>query len=360
MTAYRKKPDLIILGTSRAINGLRCEHAELSKFNCENLAIAGSTIYESFRYFQHANAINPLKSAIIGIDFFSFNQAQGLSHQLNENILAASEDGEYRYKNYRLELLKLSVSNDTLSHARKTIRNSRRAARKDKEQSDKKPAATFNKWQHQCEGYLRLIWFPEQDPRFQLLDEFSEQSLLSKFRLLVREAHKNNVQTHFVISPSHAWLWESLDAGGLWHTFEDWKTSLVQITESEALSAGKTPFPVWDFSGYNRITTSKAPRQHGKGTGPEWYADPSHYNPVIGNIVINKILGIKPSIHDSRDDFGKIITSKNIKEHLANIRQSQAKYRRTHKTEVAMIRQLAHDAEKYRKKAWEKRTRNNL
>ena len=73
ITAYRKKPDLIILGTSRAINGLRCEHAELSKFNCENLAIAGSTIYESFRYFQHANAINPLKSAIIGIDFFSFN-----------------------------------------------------------------------------------------------------------------------------------------------------------------------------------------------------------------------------------------------------------------------------------------------
>ncbi|GFZ91240.1 hypothetical protein [Okeania sp. KiyG1] len=70
---------------------------------------------------------------------------------------------------------------------------------------------------------------------------------------------ENNIKLILFISPSHATQWEAIRATGEWSTFEEWKREVVKIT------------PVFDFSGYNTITTEPIHNDM------ENYRDNSHY-----------------------------------------------------------------------------------
>jgi hypothetical protein len=86
-----------------------------------------------------------------------------------------------------------------------------------------------------------------------------KESTLNYFRSLLDIVYRDNVDLRILISPSHARLWEAPDSVGLWKKFEQWKREMVQINEQQANKYGKTPFPLWDFSGYNTFTTEEVP-----------------------------------------------------------------------------------------------------
>ena len=63
----RLQPDIIILGSSRELS-IPVEPLQTDSESAYNLALANGSGYEMYRMFQHANAIHPLKTVIIGID----------------------------------------------------------------------------------------------------------------------------------------------------------------------------------------------------------------------------------------------------------------------------------------------------
>ena len=69
--------------------------------------------------------------------------------------------------------------------------------------------------------------------------------------------------------------------------------------------------PVWDFSGYNSITTQPIKPVMNN------YVDNSHYSPPIGAFVLNRVLS--HNVEQVPKDFGVLMTPDNIEQHLANI-----------------------------------------
>ena len=82
----------------------------------------------------------------------------------------------------------------------------------------------------------------------------------------------------------------------MWSDFENWKREIVAIT------------PVWDFSGYNSITTEPVAK------GMKNYLDSSHYSSEVGNLILNRLFNYQEETVTA--DFGILITQENIQSHL--------------------------------------------
>src|SRR5205823_3536266 len=105
-------------------------------------------------------------------------------------------------------------------------------------------------------------------------------------------------------------------------------------------------FPIWDFSGYNSITGEDVPPVQDVKTRMHYYYESSHYTPATGDSVLDRIFGLKPNERSLPDNFGVLLTSRNIDAHLANIRYAREHYRQTHPEDVAEIEAIAREVTK--------------
>ena len=97
---------------------------------------------------------------------------------------------------------------------------------------------------------------------------------------------------------------EALHLAERWQLYEDWKREIVKM------------MPVWDFSGYNSITTEPIGEQMNN------YQDSSHFYPPIGDLILNRLVGYEEE--KVPEDFGILITPENVEAHLEKIRRDRA------------------------------------
>jgi hypothetical protein len=69
----RTRPDAIILGSSRVEVGLDPRHPGWAGKHVFNFGLPSATSYEVMLAFLHAQATQPLKQAVVGLDFFAYN-----------------------------------------------------------------------------------------------------------------------------------------------------------------------------------------------------------------------------------------------------------------------------------------------
>lgn len=352
---YNRKPNGLALGSSRTDYGISPTHPGWSAKNAYNAALPGGGIYEVLRYFQHAQAIQPLKQIVVGLDFFMFNAHWNLSSDFDENRLLAKSDGSSNGGFKHLERLETLASIDTLLSSYNTLTSQ-------KSLSFKEPPHQLNGQRHPTvrenyvpeagghralfiddeQAHMKRRWLvpPERKYAFEV-PKTGVSSLNDHFRNLLRFAHEHDVDLRLFISPSHAFLWESMDSMGLWDEWEIWKREMVRINEEEATTAGKAPFLLWDFSGYNQYTTEEVPPEGDKDTKMRWYWEGSHYKSALGDIVLNRIFGIMAPGTESPDDFGILLDGKTVDAHLEAIRQAQKGYRQTHQSDYKRIHDFA-------------------
>lgn len=137
---------------------------------------------------------------------------------------------------------------------------------------------------------------------------------------------QHDITLKVFISPSHATQWEAIRATGHWHTFEQWKREVAKIT------------PVWDFSGYNSITTEPI------SNTMKNYGDNSHYTKEVGDLVLNRILSFKEETVSS--DFGVLLTPETIESHLKQIRYDREVWARKHPDEVKLVEDIKEEFDK--------------
>ena len=120
------------------------------------------------------------------------------------------------------------------------------------------------------------------------------------------------------ISPIYAWQIEEVDAAGLMPAFEQWKRDLVAMVEAFNRTS-RIWVRLWDFSGYNSVTTEAVP-----ASGPmRWYWEPSHYTSAAGNLVLGRVLGQPEGVPT---DFGVELTPANIETVIAATRAGHQAY----------------------------------
>ena len=308
----RIKPKIIIAGSSRTKQGINPEHPVLyQNSGVYNLAINGPNFYEVRRYVEHAIYNQPdLKEIILGIDFFMFNASLDNQPSFSESRLEKKhltlDDG-----------IKVLFSLDTLNNSKDSITASKQIPVTEDSYGENGFMPNLNADRDEN------IWRFNQSIKlyFTLHSdyEFSDK-YWSDFEKIVKLCQQNNIKLRVFISPSHATQWESIYITNRWEVFEDWKRKIVQLT------------PVWDFSGYNSVTTEKINNLMNN------YVDNSHYTPDIGDLIINRIFDYQ--IGKVPDDFGVLLTTENIEKHLTKIRKDREIWSQNNPEEVALVKKV--------------------
>ncbi|MGK7938879.1 MAG: hypothetical protein AB4062_01705 [Crocosphaera sp.] len=305
------KPEIILLGSSRMKQGLNPNHPALSQDKkTYNLGIDGVNTYEIFQFLKHSYVNQPnLEKVILGIDHFMFNEFIKLQDSFAENRLS---------KTHILpkDLINSLLSEDAINASKITLLENYNAPKKNQNLTygdngffpHRRPQDGQTKWR-----FRNII---KQYFDFHTQYKLSEEGL-NNFKQIVEFCRQNNIELIVFISPSHATQWEALKVTDRWQSFEQWKRKMVDIT------------PVWDFSGYNSITTEPIKEVMTN------YVDNSHYTPKIGEFVLNRILSY--DVNQVPQDFGILMTPENIDNHLAKIRGDREKWAENQPNEVQLV-----------------------
>ncbi|MEA5536053.1 hypothetical protein [Crocosphaera sp. XPORK-15E] len=317
------QPEIIFLGSSRTKQGLNPSHPGLPQDKTiYNLGLDGSNTYELLRYLEHAIKNQPnLKKVILGIDHFMFNDFSQVKDSFSNNRLEKTYITPEDLVNSLFSQDALIASNNTRKANQKPLKDSKSLSYGNNGFYPHRNAQDGkNKWRFEYSIKQYLEFHPQY--------RFSEK-YWNDFQEIVKLCQTNNIELIVFISPSHATQWETLREIGRWESFEKWKRKMVEIT------------PVWDFSGYNSITTEPIKDQMTN------YVDNSHYSPDVGNLVLNRILSYQTD--KVPQDFGILITPENIDAHLINMRHDQSQWLQTHKNEVELVKTLKRNFDKSQK-----------
>ncbi|MBO0349489.1 hypothetical protein J0895_10285 [Phormidium pseudopriestleyi FRX01] len=313
----RIQPNMVFIGSSRTEFGLDPAHPALAEVQpAYNLGITGANIYEARRYFEHAIANNPeLKQAAIGVDFFMFGQDKKNQDDFSEDRLLTSHITPQDKFN---SIFSLGAIRGSL----KTIRAN--------QSSVNRVGYFYPDGRRNTDYYVSHIYGGLQgvDIMGDLLRENDffqskkqgnpyEISHLEEVKNIVKLCQKKNIKCDFFISPSHVTHWESIRLSGAWQLFEEWKRDLAQIA------------PVWDFSGYNSITTDPL------SSNMKNYIDSSHYRKEIGDLVLNRIWQYNEDIVPK--DFGVLLTPETVENHLKQIRENRKIWANNHPDVVEFV-----------------------
>ncbi|MEW5860862.1 MAG: hypothetical protein AB1861_26400 [Cyanobacteriota bacterium] len=316
----RIKPKTILLGSSRSDLGLDPNHPALANQTPYNLGLVGPNMYEVRRYFDHALTNQPnLKTVVLGIDFFMFNDYSPNSpdfdeNRLNQTSLTLKDSINTIFSISALEASKGTIASSLQSEAYFLYHsNGLRYVYGNKPDEPLK-----NKFEKMIEGFL-------EDKSYYARYRLS-QKYLNDLRHIVETCQKKNIELKLFISPRHTIHSEAIKQAGLGSDFEEWQRELVKIAT------------VWDFSGYNSITTEPISDQMKN------YWDSSHYRKEVGDLILNRMF----KVQEKRvpNDFGVLLTSDNIELQLAKKRVDHAVWTRQNPHLVKFVQEIERNVDR--------------
>jgi hypothetical protein len=320
----------IVVGTSRAETGIDVRHPYFREAPCFNAAVGGQHYEESRRLVQAAIDRGALRRVVAVLDFEVANaHYEGPVDFIPDN-----------YRPWRRASLALQL--DLLAQAIYTpMRQDADVVRADQALwfadgrfDFPRPPQGHRAIARASEaGYFAKAYFRGPRREFALATPASQP--LERLREIVAACHAHGVELVIAIAPAHARQLETIAAAGLWPEFESWKRSLVVINEEEAARARKPLFALWDFSGYSEITTEPFPPYGDTRTRMRWYFDSSHFTPVAGDRMLDRIAG-KPD-----PGFGARLASDMLERHLDGIRAGRLAWRADHPVDAGEVERAA-------------------
>jgi hypothetical protein len=312
LDVVRIKPRTILIGSSRAKQGLDPTHPALQdQTPVYNLALNGPNFYELRRYLEHAIANQPdLKEVVLGVDFFMFNATL-------KNQPSFTEERLEKQSITIQDTINSTFSWDVLAASQETINASLKEVKKNDNYGENgfMPNRKLKQEETQWRFDSGIKLYYSLHSTYQFSDEYFEE-----FKKFVELCKQRGINLKVFISPAHATDLEAIRATGRWQTFEEWKRKMVQIT------------PVWDFSGYNSITSEPISAKMKN------YADNSHYTPLIGNLILNRIFSDKTD--KVPKDFGVLITPQNIDSYQAKIHADREAWAKKNPDEVELAKNI--------------------
>jgi heat shock protein HspQ len=374
MLVNKVRPKSIVLGSSRAEFGIDPAYSRWPDTPVYNLALAGADAYLMKRYLQHADAMNKLKEVVIGLDFFSFNIRRPQAKDFQEENLAVDPQGRFnpgfKWKILLKSLFTLSATKSSITtvwgtnhfigqiidphtglrkfaYRGRVVDLKKRRARYDElkkkmgkdfrpEKAGVRPHASFLRNEN---TYIRYVYFSGPKREYVFSDATTGQSSLKDLREIIQFCKKERIKLFLFISPVHARQMEAIRSIGLWPVFEQWKRELVKLIREESEPNGEET-PLWDFSGYNSITTENVP----EADLMRGYLDSAHYQPDVGDMILDRMFQHSSDQLKKHPDFGRRLTMENIERSLTQIRKEQALYHKSHSRDVQEVEELARKA----------------
>ena len=150
----------------------------------------------------------------------------------------------------------------------------------------------------------------------------------SALRKILRTAREKDIRLYFFLPPDHVRHAEVLNILGLTPFVEKWKTEIVCVLYENAAKAGKPSYPLWDFSGYNQVTTEPVPPLGMLGTRMKFYNNSKHYHQRTGGIILSRMFDPEAQELNKFKGFGNLLTNGNIKDHILETRRQRKEFQR--------------------------------
>lgn len=361
----RVKPDSIVLGTSRSHLGLNPRHKGWAQNSQRpyNLAFDGATTKEMYYFLMHAQAINPLKHVILGLDTYLSTKAIATTRpDFDPEILM---DQNHLLSGLRMLLTDFKILNsfDTLINSLKTIRAQNTGegqwfaddGQRLGEVFFRRPSEDFQKMSpryyfdeiDQMEVRYKLEWLIPQSNQFKVYFSAPEKkdtlTSLDYIRKIIEYCRKEDIDLKIFFTPSHAHQLEISAATNEWAPIENGKREVLKIlSEDAARNPEKHHIPLFDFSNYSSVTMEPLPLPD---THQEmrYYWDSSHFKENVGDLVLDRLFDFHQSDRPIPEDFGVLLTGNNIEQVLAQIRETQVIYRQRYPEDVKIIKKLVDD-----------------
>ena len=335
------KPQGIVIGTSSSQLGIDPDHPGWNKsvYPRYNLGLPGASPYETLRYFQHSQAVNPPRQILIGLDFVVFNLFFPLSDDFDESYLTVSREGK-RQDHYLTNLAVTLFSSSAIKASQKKFfyRGAGTHFSNGTEFVDKMGLQTRNNrssmmWS--ATTFVTRLLMPPPSHRFCLDDGFRENPSFKYLRQILEAAKENEIDVRLFIQPTHVYFLEVLKALGMMGDYEKWRHRLIDLVEGVNKKYPKSlKFYLWDFSGYNTVTMDEVPLEEELKNLMLWHVDVGHFKKSLGDMIQDRIFSYHDIGRVIPEDFGIQINSKNIDLYQTEQRSKQMEYMLVHQDEI--------------------------
>jgi hypothetical protein len=228
------KPDHLIVGSSRSAR-LPPDSLAANDEQSYNAALPGVTLREIRLLVEHAQAIKPLKSVLIGIDYYMFRQGYSsisahfeaarlrkIQPTIKQNLAHYFQRFEDNWKSL------LSV--DALINAWETLYV------KVESQRNYKSDGT---WEANLDGPKRGTWLFSMlvKQKYQDFIQKTDQLDMAELNALLKFCDDHDIQAWVLISPLHASVMNSVNMAGQWPQYINWQRQVIQVSSTYSNSA---------------------------------------------------------------------------------------------------------------------------
>ena len=356
--ARRVRAESIVLGTSRVHLGISPRHSGWASLYRRryNLAFDGATTKEMYAYLKHADAAGNLRHVMLGLDTYHLGAAPASVRPDFDRSILMDERRAMNPVRMLLADLQLLSSYSTLKESLRLLEtendqpvwyapNGQRLG----EVYFRRPTENFMTCGPRCyfdeidklEVTFKLGWKVPQKtlPTVQSGPPTAPDPVtsLGYIEKIVEYCRDNEIELSIFLTPSHVHQLELDAATGNWWSVENGKRKLVELLARDARKHdNKKAIALYDFAGYNRITTEQLPARNSNDE-MQYYWDSSHFKERVGDLVLDRLLQTRAREQLPSDDFGIELSVENIDNAIAELRSRQQEYRDANPAEIAAL-----------------------
>lgn len=317
--------DLLLYGTSQCEVGVDPASEIFQGLSVFNASLSNTNMYETSQVMAYATQRQSPRLVVMGLDWFLFSSSQVTAGDFQNSGFA----GASHLPAYLKRTLGLHALRDSFNVVGRSWRHKPQVFTKFGH-VDPSVRGTYdyvNEFRTSVETYLRMETHPGHPP--ELRHQHSFPSMIydpGKVGLLgnmLTPVLDKGAKVLLFISPVHAAYLEALIGTGRLSDYEQWKRDMTAMVA--AVNKGRPgAVALWDFSGYNSITTEPVPvSPAGK---MRWHWDSAHFSAAAGDLVIARMLGRDAPSGPVPDDFGVELFPDTIEAVLQRVRDGHAGY----------------------------------
>ena len=321
---WRRNYDVIALGTSQVERGIDPEHPPLLAHGITlyNAGISEERPFEQALLLRHGAETAHVRFAIVALDFLRYVGGGGMPEFMPADWTRSRLIRDYLKSHMSATAVRDSIATIAASwNATATLQHYPNGLLNIEEYF---AAVGQPDYRSQFDGvdaaYLNGAYKPMLDRRVELAGVGFDHSPL---RDMLRTAQRHKIELRLFIPPSHARQAEIIHFLGIQHLFRQWTHELACVVASA--DPGGPSVTLWDFSGYNSVTTETIPL-FGTKNRMHWYQDSVHFSRRTGGAVVENLLGLPPSEFVDGQSFGVQLTPANIGEHFGRRRIDRERY----------------------------------
>jgi hypothetical protein len=321
----RFRPGVVYAGSSRTEVGLPVQTSLFGGKNVFNGGLSGATVGDAMAMVRHAAAVGRLDTVVWGIDAPLFS-LEGGNTDFDPELVAS--DRYYLWRRGLIDIkraLTIDMTMDSISLLRGTFG-----------QSCLSSLATYGQ---RDEGCVRHGIDGRGGTRAAILPRLREYvrgtgptvEAMRGFGQAVAGLCRAGTRVRLYIHPTHAMTSDAMYWSGKWPAIERWQAQLAELGRQQRRQG--CDVRLYDFSGFNSITTEAIPQVSGK-PDMQYYWETSHYRVNVGRMILARMFGRRDGVPE---DFGVELTPSTLQRHQSAQRAQRDRYHQLHAAETSMV-----------------------